>query len=296
MWLPFVLSSTLCWSLVNVLDSLLVHRYEKFPLVLQWSQALFSMPVLIVLFFTLDLKTSWTSLLFFFGMFIWLGDMWFFYVLSKLDVSVTNAAWPILSIFLSISGFVFFQESWTAVQCFGAAMILSGTFLLCLYHQHISLLRTLGLLASLALLHTPYYIVKKAALSDGQSVAAVLVWMMLGREVLSFSVPWIFPPVRRRIIPLLKKIDLRYFLLNASVIAFFFLAEYFGARAFASGPLSLVSVVTDIQPFVVIGLAWVTSRTAPAYAPRELLTAQSVGIKLLSFSIAFAGLALLALS
>lgn len=55
------------------------------------------------------------------------------------------------------------------------------------------------------------------------------------------------------------------------------------------------SIATSNQSFFVLLFAWLVCRLLPTYAPRELLTAQSVGVKVLSFVIAMLGLSLLAI-
>ncbi len=296
MWLIFVFLSMLGWALVNVLDSLLVKHYEKNPSVLMWSQSLFSLPILLVLPFFVNINSTWSGLLLAFGVIAFLGDLWFFYVLDRLDVSVVSAAWPLLSIFLSIIGFIFFHESWTIIQAVGALLIIIGAFLLSFYNQHISLRRTLGLLTILALIYLPYYVMKKAAIYDGQSPAAVFYWMTLSREIFAFCFPWMIRRTRTGIIALMQRIDLRYFFISGVVIASFFLGEYTGALSYVHGPLSLVSVVSNIQPFVVILLAAILAWFFPSFAAKEVFTQRSMTIKFGSFSVVFLGLALLGLS
>lgn len=59
---------------------------------------------------------------------------------------------------------------------------------------------------------------------------------------------------------------------------------------------SLVSVVGNAQPFIVLFFAWLMVRIAPLSAPKELLTKQSVTVKIVSFTIVYSGLALIALA
>lgn len=296
MWFFFVLFSTLCWAFVNVLDSLLVKHYEKNPLVLLWSQSVFSIPILVVLAFFLDLETPWVTVLLGMGMVALLGDLCFFHILDRLDVSVTNAAWPILSIFLSIAGFFIFGESWSLLQTAGAVLVIAGAMLLSLYHQHVSWLRTLCLLGTLGVLYLPYYVTKKAAVVAGENPLTVFYWMLIGRETLAFVVPVLFRKSRTRIVSLVTRMDTQYFLIGGAVIVCFFLAEYTGTLAYVSGPLSLVSIVSNVQPFVVIFLAWMLMMLFPSRAAKELFSRQSLGVKLISFCIVFTGLALLAYS
>ena len=294
MWLLFTLISTLMWAFVNVLDSLIVRNYEKNPFVLMWCQSFFSLLVLAVLPLWIDLSfSSWVPFLMLFGVAAFLGDLWFFKILRHIDVSVTNAAWAIHSLLASVAGFLIFQESWTLLQTGGAMMILAGILLLSFLHHSEGIGRTLGFLVSLAFLYLPYYIMKKAAIDANVGIANVFFWMLLGRELLAFSVPWFVPSVRRSAVKVLRS-GWSFSLFNGVVILCFLLGELFGAYAYETGTISLVSIVSDIQPFIVMGLAWLFVRLLPARAPRELLTMQAVRVKLISFSIVFGGLALLA--
>jgi hypothetical protein len=54
-------------------------------------------------------------------------------------------------------------------------------------------------------------------------------------------------------------------------------------------------IVTNVQPFIILLLAYVLYRFLPRKAARELLTVQSLRVKIVSFSVVFAGLALIAL-
>lgn len=293
MWLFFAIASTLMWALVNVLDSLIVRNYEKNPFVLMWCQSLFSMVFLVLfpVFISVEFS-SWTLPLMLFGAIGFVGDAWYFRVLRSVDISVTNAAWAILSIFLSIAGFLLFQESWTISQSLGSALVIGGVLFLSFFNRSTEAKRTLGFLISLALLYAPYYIMKKTAIDADLGVSHVFYWMLLGRELCAFNVPWVLRSVYTKSISLIRS-SFSFSLWNAAVITCFLVAEYFGALSFREGFLSLVSVASNIQPFLVMMLAWLFAFFLPTRAPRELFTMHSVQVKLFSFVIVFVGLALL---
>lgn len=295
MWILFVLLSVLGWAILNVLDSVLVHGYEKHPMSLMWSQSLISFPLLLLAPFFFDVNSSWFLILFFFGMLGYGADLWFFRSLESVDVSVINIAWATLSLMLSVAGFLFFHESWSVLQTIGVFFVLGGVVFLSVYHRHINIRHTLGILGILACAYFPYYIVKKMALEGGESAFPVFFWLLLGRESLSFTLPWFFSGVRHRAVTAMASHP-SFTAINAVVIAAFFLAELAGTWAYATGPLSLVVIVNNIQPFLVMSFAWLCIRIAPARAPKELLTRQSVQIKVVSFLMVFVGLALLASS
>jgi drug/metabolite transporter (DMT)-like permease len=295
MWILWTLLSVFSWSLVNVLDSVLVHRFEKHPLALMWSQSLVSVPILIVLSFFLPLQVSWIPFLLVFGIIGYLGDVWFFHVLDHVDVSVSNIAWSILSLLLALTGLLFFQEGWGVPQTLGALLIVVGTFFLSFFHQKLNVQKTLVLVCMLATLYLPYYIAKKIAIDRGIPAESVFFWMLAGREMTSILVPLFMSKVRYVAVQAMRG-SYAFMLVNAIVIVLFLLAEFFGALAYQSGSLSLVAITANVQPFMVMGIAWVFLRIKPSHSARELLTRQSVVVKIISFSIVFLGLALLTFS
>ena len=296
MWLLFVLLSALSWAAVNVLDSGLVRQYEKHPVVLLWSQAIFSVPILIGMMFFVDVHSSWWLPLLLAGMVAYLGDMCVFLLLDRIDASVSNIAWALLAICISIVGFLYFDESWTALQAAGALLVLGGAFLLSFWHTDFLRMRVLAPLIGLALLYLPFYVTKKAALLDGQTVWAVFFWLLIGREIFGMMIALVITPIRRRVVALIHRVPLRFFFGSAVVIVFFLLGEYFGTVAYQLGQASLVAIVNNVQMFLVILLAWVCARFIPAFAPKELLDTRSVMLKVISFSFVFVGLALLSIS
>ncbi len=295
MWLGFVLVSTLGWSLVNVIDSMLVRCYRQPPIVLMWTQSVFTVPALLIVGLVFQVHSQWILPLLIGGATAYAADIAFFLVLDRLDVSVANAAWAILSLYLSLGGLLLFHERWGTAHFAGAALILAGSFALSFWHRHLSLTRTFGMLSLLALAYTPYYLLKKAAIASGDTVLSVFFWSLIARETLAFCLPWLNGRVRRRIRALPGGMWIGLFMAGAAVVASFFVGEYFGGLAFASGPLSLVAMASNVQPFLVIGLAWLTARFLPSLAPRELLTIQSLRVKCACFLVVFVGLALLTL-
>ncbi|MEQ1849460.1 MAG: EamA family transporter [Candidatus Peribacteraceae bacterium] len=294
MWFLFAVLAAFCWALINVLDSILVHNYEKRPMALMWSQSMWSLPILLILSQLLPLESTWIPVLLLFGVIGYVGDVWFFHVLEHVDVSVSNLAWALLSLFLAFAGFLLFGESWTMLQTVGALLTVLGTLLLILFHQHINLKHAVFLILSLSLLYVPFYVMKKAAVDGGQHPAAVFFWLVLAREITSFSLPLLFPSVRRTAIKAIRA-NWSFSAINACVIVTFFAAEYFGTLAYASGDLSLVAIANNVQPFFVLALAGLFNWLMPRRVPKELLSRQSVWIKLCTFFVVFLGLALLAL-
>ncbi len=292
MWLLFILLSTIAWAAVNVLNSVLIHNYHKSPVLLSWIQSAVGIPILLLIPFFIETKTSWALPLFFTGITAYLADLWFFHAAEKVDISVLNIAWSILSVFLAIIGVLYFGESWTIEQSIGCFLIFGGALLLTFFHQHISLKKTLWLLIVLALLYVPFYTIKKDAISNTIQPGTVFFWLTLGREIPSLLLPLLS---KRTLKNATQIIGLHPVFLFKSfvIISCYFSAEFLGALAYKYGSLSLVAITSNSQPFFVILGAWLCLTFWQKNAPKELFSKQSLKIKVASFCLVFIGLMLM---
>jgi small multidrug resistance pump len=293
MWLSYALFMVLGWSCAVVLDSVLVKHYIKNPFILMWTQSCFSILFLATAYPFVSLESSWILIFALSAILAYCGDLVFFLAIERMDASIFNIAWAVITIILSIVGFIFFGESWTLLQTIAVVCILLGVVFLSYVHHHITL-KAFGLLLALAILYSPVNIAMKAALEDGEQILTILFWTLAIREGSAFLLPLCWPKLRRYILSLPTKVDAVYVGVSGLVVAVYFTGEYFAAKAYAAGSMSLVSVVGNLQPFVVLFLAWVIWRLVPRYASRELLDSQSVRVKLISFSVVFVGMVLLA--
>lgn len=293
MWFWLQLLSLLAWGWVNVLDSVLVHHYDRRPYVLQWHQSFYTLSFIALLAVTQPIRSAWALPLFLSGIVAYAGDWVFFRALHRIDTSVTNIAWGMLDVMLIIAGMILFGEAWSLWQGAGVALLFCGVALLSLWGKHLDG-RGFVLLLLLATLYFPFYLAQKSAIVAGESVLVAFFWPLLGREILAGAMPFMVPSWRREVMHVFRSQTAAFPLLNGTVVILFFAGTFLTASAFARGPLSLVAAVGNAQPFVVLLFAWVLWTQFRERAARELLTAQAVGVKIISFLIVFAGLALLA--
>lgn len=293
MWFPLTMLSAFGWAVINVGNSTLVAKFHKSPSLLLWAQTFVSMIFLVIIAAFYDVRTSWGYVIVPMAALAYFGDILFFWILDRLDVSVVNAAWAILAVYMSIVGYLFFGEVWTVQQFGGAALVLIGVFTLSFFSRQITFVRTVALLALLAITYVPAYGMRKAALYAGVPVIPVLFWTILGRDSIAFVAPLLIPSQRRNLIKTLPTCGPLFFVLITAVICCFFVAEFALTFAYQSGPVSLISVAGNIQPFFVIFLAWALAYFLPSFAAKEVFSKRSMTVKIGSFSIVFIGLALL---
>lgn len=292
MWLFYALLMVLGWALSIVFDSTLVKHYVKNPFVLMWTQSCFSLLFLSIALPFISLQSTWIPLLVLGGLIAYCGDLIFFLAVDRMDGSVFNIAWAFLAIILSAVGFLLFSESWTPLQTLGVVCVLFGVTMLSCWHHHLTL-PSLGLLVALAVLYSPVNVIMKAAADAGEKTLTVLFWILLARELCAFTFPWCLSRFRKRIAEFRMTIDSMFVLISGFVVAVYFTGEFFAVKAYSVGNISLVSVVGNIQPFVVLFLAWLLWLLVPRYSSRELFDWQSVRVKLASFCVVFVGMMLL---
>ena len=130
-------------------------------------------PLFIFYPFFVDVPVQLIALIVVTTIIAYVGDLFYFYILGRVDVSVMTACWAILAIFVSVGGYVLFHERWTFLQGSGAVLILGGIFFLSYWHHHVSVLRTIALFSSVALFIAPLILAEKAALAAGGSAVSV---------------------------------------------------------------------------------------------------------------------------
>jgi drug/metabolite transporter (DMT)-like permease len=195
MWFPLQIGSVVCWALVNLLDSVLVEHFHKKPYALQWHQSYISVVLLIILFSLYGAWTPWSLGLMAVGILTCFGDWMFFACLNRMDVSVTQIAWGMMAVMLSIGGFLFFHETWSLMQLWGVVLLFIGVLLLSLWGKSLTPMHVLYLFI-LAALNVPFYLMQKAALTAGMTTMQTFLWAVLGREGISLIIPLLIPSWR----------------------------------------------------------------------------------------------------
>lgn len=295
MWLAYVLGSAICWSGINVLGSVLLHRYEQRISVLGWHLSAVSAVLLfgIALFFSLPREHL--SLLLMAGVTSYGADYYYYVVLKRVEVSLSNLAWAMLSILLAILGIVVFGEQFSQFQLIGIACVLTAVMLL-VRQPRLLTGQAVGWLMLLALSYLPFYAVQKYTLAQGAAWLGVFFWPMLARESCFLIVPLLRSSSRRDILTSFRSRPAPYFIGVVLTITLFFLASLGSVLAYQTGPLYLVSITGNIQPFLVLFLAALVSRMAPNLAPYEQTTWADLRAKALAFVIVFSGLAFMAVN
>jgi uncharacterized membrane protein len=295
MWLIYAIAAAFFFGATNIIDSLIINKYEKSSVVYLFFPGWMMTIILGVLALFVDVRTEWMLFIVTATIIGYIGDLLYFHVLGRMDVSVVNACWAIFAIFVSIGGFLLFEETWTLFQTLGSVFVIIGVFLLSYWHKHVSISYTIFLFSLVALFFVPGAFAQKAALIAGENEMIIVYWLIMGRNIPNILVPLCKADWRAGVLALPQRVHPDFYLVMLAVIVVWFAGLYASILSFKHGLLSLATIASNIQPFFVIFQAWLLSLCLPRYAPRELLTAQSVQVKLMSFVVVFVGLVMLAI-
>lgn len=296
MWFVYIMIAHVLWSAADVIMSIIMNRVHKSVVLVAWYLNAIQLCVLGCLYILLPIEATWLGAFALCGVISYLGTLAFHRLLQHVDVSVSSVAWVFLSLGIAFGGIIFFEETWTTVQTVGAVLSVVGALALALWHKRVERLETVLLILIAGICHVPNFLVQKAALLQGHSIVTVFFWPLLFLALCAVLYPLHSVRYRRSIheaivgcTPLV--VGLAFFWVAFASLGFFAITS-----AYQAGDASLVGIAENGQPFFLIFFAWIALRLFPRYAPKEIVTAQTVGVKIISFTIVFIGLSLLVIS
>lgn len=294
MWFFYAMLGNVIWSISDVTVSIIMNKVERSPTAVGWVFCLVHICLLLLYYLVAPVETTWVFIFAFTAILSYVASLCFLVLVQEIDISVSSVSWVFMSLGVAAGGVLIFGDTWTIAQALGAALSVTGALLLALWHKRVDRLRTFLLILGSGLLYVPSFLVQKAAYIQGISVYTVFFWDLLFFDTYAFIVPLLHRNSRLKIRALLANfprdlLSLVFIWVCMSMLAFFAVA-----KAYQVGDASLVGIAENGQPFFLMIFAAIATYIAPKYAPKELLSTQSVRIKTLSFCTVFIGLALLA--
>lgn len=294
-WFFYIMLANAVWSIADVSMSMIMNRMHSSSIIVTWFLSVVQIVALLLLYAFLPVEITWMKAFAISGFFGYVGSLCFFKLLQRVDVSISSTAWVILSLGIAIGGMVLFGETWTPLQAIGAILSLSGATVLALWHKRVERLETFFYLFAAGLLYVPPFLISKSALLQGVSPVTAFFWPLLFFNVFAIILPVTTASYRSKIRELLQSLHWWFSGLIALWVVSCICGWFLVTKAYELGNASLVSIAENGQPFFLMFIAWIATLLVPKYAPREIITAQTTGVKTASFVIVFVGLALLAI-
>lgn len=291
-WLWVSALSLVCWSLITVINAVVIRTYRTSPMATLWIQALYSVCLLVLIgaFYRPTPTLLWVLLPA--SATAYLADLYFFYAADRLDISLINVALCLQSFFMSIVGFTVYHEPMTRSMLVGAGIILCGVLLLSLYGSEVRGRTMLRWFLPFIVIYFPLNLARKVGVEHQVPLFTVVFYLILLRDVLATIVPLSIPSFRRAISQELRHQTPIFFAWSGAPVLIFFVAEFLQTTLYAIGPLSGVSLVGNAQPFVTLGLTFALTVLAPSAVEVESFQSSHVRTKMIAFTMTLVGLAL----
>jgi len=285
LWFFLALLTVTLWSFTNIFDKIFVTKYLKDPLVAPAVCSLMNLPILLVIVPVLGFTvpgTDWLLLLFVSSLFHAAASFLYFKAMQAGEVSRVITAINSMPIFVLILAVFFLGETPGPWQIGGIFLVVLGAMLVS-QRRHFKLSGWFFVTLVSAALYSVDTVLHKFLL-QGMTVVELVEWKAVFGII-------IFTPIGIFYFKKLKKLAKE----NPKAFGFPFLAQAFFVSgrfsfvgALSLGMASLVSAVTAVQPFIILGLALVSTKLFPKWIKEEI-DMKTVALKLLAVCLVVLG-------
>lgn len=291
LWLYLVLTATIIWAIVNVLDKWIISDHIKMPTAIMFLNAIVGLlfSFLLLFFVKIDFISIeialWTFLL---SMLSFLAIFLYYKSLKMGEVSKMALALRVGPIFVLLMALVFLSEKLTAYQLIGFFVILCGAMLVSIERSgKFFLNRGFAIMIVATFLFAVFDIVLKLLLLKTDYFTIFFWYNVFYFLITMFFFFANFKKIAEGIISNKKILPVAF--ANGFISSFAYLL--FSVAVFL-GNISLVSVISATQQAFVFLIATGLSLFMP-HILREELTRKNIALKLASIIIIFAGTLLL---
>ena len=292
MWFLWGLAALASTSVAGIIDSIVASRYRASSSTILWSLGLWKAAGILVLFFTIDVRSAWALPLLLSGILYYAGTLLYFLTLRSVDASVVTVALVSQTAVITAVSFALGDRfSW--LQGLGIACTAASVLFL-LKRLPALRLKECAFFLGLSMIFIPDVVTKKLAIAGGESSLTVLFWSLMSTTILSLALPILLPRWRRELLQTMRRAHSSFWTLCALLVFLLFFTLFCNLRSYETGPLALVIAMENVRPFTILLLAWCVAAFRPGWAPKESFERRAVLIKITSFALAFVGLVMLA--
>lgn len=270
-WFTFTLFASLFWAFGVVIDKYILTEHMQDPFSYQLLYAMTEAPILLLpLFTSISFAFPWSALGILGGFGTYLGLILYFRAIAIEEASRVISLLYISPIFVLPLAFIFLQEvlSWSIYL--GAAFIVIGAVLIS--HRKVKgkrrmLSLTLGLVLASDLVWAGYEVLTKYVLNS-VDYTSYLFWNFIGTAIIAFSL-FCVPKIRGNFLSDIQKLTktVHFWRIINTLLSFSGVVFYY--IALSSGPVSLVSTTSTLEPFFVFILTLPLSLYVPKILKEE---------------------------
>ncbi len=258
-WIAYSLANSFVWSIVNILDTMVLGRYKLSPWTYMALDGILGILPVGIFFYISPLSISEKAIVFSLisGVFIGLFNILYFFSLNLSDVSVVVILIQLTPVFSLFWGLTFLGEKHSLINYLGMTLVLAGTIIASTsegqFAKGKSIPKTLfasGLMLIAAFSVSIANLFQKIALNQNADVLIVFGWQRTSLFVISLLLMVVN---KKKIVGLtFQPIALTAVVEIINILGFLFITF-----AYSLGSLSQVAFFSSLQPAWVLIILWI---------------------------------------
>jgi len=289
-WFIFAFVATIFWAVGVVIDKYILTKHMQNPFTYQLLYTITESPVMLLLLFTpISSALPWSLLGIVAGLGIYPGIILYFKAMAIEESSRVISLWYTSSIFVLLLAYVFLGEKLSLPSYLGVLLLVLGAMFVS-YRKGKGkkpvISPALGLILASGLVFAGYEILTKYVL-NAIDYFSYLFWNFVGTSIVGFSL-FCVPKIRGIFLSDIKRVNrtaLLWRIINTSLSLIGTVLYYI---AISSGPVSLVSAASSLEPFFVFVIILMLSLFVPRILKEEI-GKRVVAVKALSIILIVAG-------
>lgn len=288
-WIAFTLIGLLTYSLVDLLEKIVISNRIKSPLLMAIFLAIFYPLHLIIIPFIANVEINFHSLLaFMLGVGLSFAYILFMYSLLHEELSRVSVLGHIHPIFVAILAYYLFNEELSVLD-YLAIVLITISASLASYKGGKVVSKALVPMLILNVVIAVEYIFTKYILNF-ISYWSYTFWLMLGLTLVRIILLFIKKSIRRRFLEL--RLDKRLTIYGFSISLLLLLAVLSSSYALSLHNVSTIAAIFAIEPLIILLLVYILKKMNINVIEEDLLT-QKVVLKIISAMLVVIGVYLL---
>ncbi|UCE15772.1 MAG: EamA family transporter [Candidatus Bathyarchaeota archaeon] len=271
-WFIFAFVATIFWAVGVVIDKYILTKHMQDPFTYQLLYTITESPVMLLLLFTsISSALPWSLLGIVGGLGIYPGIILYFKAMAIEETSRVISLWYTSSIFVLLLAYVFLGEKLNLPSYLGVLSLVLGAMIISYRKEKGKkpvISPALGLILASGLIFAGYEILTKYVLNAIDYVS-YLFWNFVGTSIVGLSL-FCVPKIRGIFLSDIKRVNrtaLFWRIVNTSMSLIGTVLYYI---AISSGPVSLVSAASSLEPFFVFVIILLLSLFVPRILKEEM--------------------------
>jgi len=270
-WLIFTFVATVFWAVGVVIDKYIITKHMQDALSYQLLYTITEAPILLLLLFTsISFTFPWSLLGIVAGFSLYPGIILYFKAMAIEEASRVISLWYTSPILVLLLAYVFLEEKLSLLSYFGIVFLVLGAMFISYRKEKgkkAVMSPALGLILASGVVFAGYEVLTKYVLG-AIDYFSYLFWNFIGTAMVGFSL-FCFTKIRGNFLTDIKRMSrtvLSWRILNTSLSL---IATVFYYIAISSGPVSLVSAASSLEPFFVFAITLMLSLSVPRVLKEE---------------------------